>query len=56
MSKKHFEAIAKLVREADYLTDDQQRILANQLSYVLENSNMLFDPERFIEAATTKDN
>lgn len=57
MTRKHFEAIAKVVRDIDLSRyGDQQyqqrKYIAAALANVLADTNPLFDRERFIRAAT----
>lgn len=60
MTRKHFEAIARAVRDW-YVTNDldvslrQGRELANALADELEQFNPSFDRERFVDTCTAED-
>lgn len=54
MTKKHFEAIAKALREIDTIKRDAKIVLANMLSEEFEKLNPRFNRQRFIDAVVRK--
>lgn len=52
MSRKHYVELAKIIRDALYLTAEQKRILANQIGCYLQTDNPNFKPGKFTAAAT----
>lgn len=53
MTKKHFEALAEIVRDAcgfAYVNKHAQRWLALRLAAVCQETNPRFDRERFMRA------
>ena len=54
MTKKHFEAIAKAIKEeqtAVAVREDVRRAIANKLADVFKQDNPRFDRDRFMKAA-----
>ena len=50
MTRKHFEAIANLIKETPF-TDPQDRvILAHRMAEVCYSANPRFDKQRFLKA------
>jgi len=50
MSKRHFEAIAKTLRDATYLTDKNRGRLANDIADELAKFNSAFNRYQFLKA------
>ena len=49
MTRKHYEAIAKAVRDTE-LSKDQKNIVARHLASEVYKFNVRFDTERFVAA------
>ena len=47
MSKKHFTALALLVRDAEYLSDEARARLVSDLVTLCADANARFSPSRF---------
>jgi len=50
MSKRHFEAIAKTLRDATYLSDKNRGRLANDIADELAKFNSAFNRYQFLKA------
>ena len=51
LTRKHFEAIAKAVRESDLGYTNAQAV-GSKIAYTLREFNPNFDEERFVQACT----
>lgn len=52
MTKKHFEAIARAIRETDHFTESDRIVIASNIAGELAGLCPNFLPGRFIRAAT----
>jgi hypothetical protein len=50
LTRQHFELIANVLANADYLSDKDRCILAVRFTYEFEKTNPNFKPERFLKA------
>lgn len=56
MTKRHFEAIAKILATADGMYEYHTKVyIANQLADYFEQENPRFDRDRFLKAAGVTD-
>jgi len=52
LTRKHFEAIAKAIREMPDINSAERRRIAEHQADYLATTNRQFDRQRFVEAAT----
>ncbi len=54
MSRKDYEKFAQMMRQADDLTEEQHKTMANRMATVFALDNPNFDKPRFVKACGVK--